>query len=34
VKELIYLSAVGVGDSAMAYLPEARERTKVFTPSA
>lgn len=29
VKELIYLSSVGVGDSAMAYTPEARERTKV-----
>jgi uncharacterized protein YbjT (DUF2867 family) len=28
-KELIYLSSVGVGDSAMAYTPEARERTKV-----
>lgn len=27
--ELIYLSSVGVGDSAMAYSPEARERTKV-----
>lgn len=27
--ELIYLSSVGVGDSAMAYTPEARERTKV-----
>ena len=29
VKELIYLSSVGVGDSSMAYKPEARERTKV-----
>ena len=29
VKELIYLSSAGVGDSAMAYSPEARERTKV-----
>jgi uncharacterized protein YbjT (DUF2867 family) len=29
VRELIYLSSVGVGDSAMAYSPEARERTKV-----
>jgi nucleoside-diphosphate-sugar epimerase len=29
VKELVYLSSVGVGDSAMAYTPEARERTKV-----
>jgi len=29
VKELIYLSSVGVGDSAVAYTPEARERTKV-----
>lgn len=29
VRELIYLSSVGVGDSAMAYTPEARERTKV-----
>jgi uncharacterized protein YbjT (DUF2867 family) len=28
-KELIYLSSVGVGDSAQAYTPEARERTKV-----
>ena len=27
--ELIYLSSVGVGDSAMAYTPEALERTKV-----
>lgn len=29
VKELIYLSSVGVGDSAGAYTPEARERAKV-----
>ena len=29
VQELIYLSSVGVGDSALAYTPEARERTKV-----
>lgn len=28
-RELIYLSSVGVGDSNMAYSPEARERTKV-----
>ena len=27
-KELIFLSSVGTGDSAMAYTPEARERTK------
>ncbi len=30
-KELIFLSSVGVGDSAMAYTPEARERTKDST---
>jgi nucleoside-diphosphate-sugar epimerase len=29
VKEIIYLSSVGVGDSAQAYTPESRERTKV-----
>ncbi len=29
VTELIYLSSVGVGDSAVAYTAEARERTKV-----
>jgi uncharacterized protein YbjT (DUF2867 family) len=28
-KELIFVSSVGVGDSAIAYTPEARERTKV-----
>ncbi len=28
-KELIYLSSVGVGDSALAYSVEARERTRV-----
>ncbi len=27
-EELIFLSSVGTGDSAMAYTPEARERTK------
>lgn len=29
VKELIFVSSIGVGDSAGAYTPEARERTKV-----
>jgi uncharacterized protein YbjT (DUF2867 family) len=29
VPELIFISSVGVGDSAGAYTPEARERTKV-----